>query len=141
MLFAGYAASTLSQYPWFLSYVSEYARGRPLYETLVDSNTDWGQGLLALRRFMRERGVDEVGLGYFGSAPPEAYGISYVPMPSFFPLLGGHPGHPRYLAVSATLLTGIGVDGDPYARLRAAQPAAVVGGSLYVFDTATLGRK
>lgn len=139
IVFAAFVMSSVRYYPYFLSYLDEYATGREMYETLVDSSTDWGQGLIGLRKFMSERGVDSIALGYWGSAMPEGYGIRYVAMPSYFPLQ--HPaegaGKPRYLAVSATLLAGT-VRSDPYAALRAARPVAVVGGSLYVFDSAAL---
>jgi hypothetical protein len=133
--------SSMRPYPYFLSYLGEYAVGRPSYEVLVDSSTDWGQGLVALRTFMRERGIDTVALGYWGSAIPEGYGIRYVALPSYFPLPLPPPGtaQPRYIAVSATLLAGF-VESDPYAQLRKARPIAVVGGSLYVFDGEALGK-
>ena len=132
---AAMAASTLAHYPYFLSYLSEYAWGRPLHETLVDSNTDWGQGLVALREFMRERGIDRVALGYFGTALPQGYGIAYTPMPSYFALAEDQPPGPapRFAVVSATLLAGSYLRDDPYAALRREKPVAVVGGSLYVF--------
>jgi hypothetical protein len=136
------AASTMRAYPYFLSYLSEYAYGRPVHETLVDSNTDWGQGLVALRNYMREHGIDRVQLGYFGTAMPRGYGIDYVQMPSYFQLPEGSPGpRPRFAVVSATLLAGVYMFGDPYAPLRKEKPVAVVGGSLYVFDTQTFGRR
>lgn len=138
-VFATYAVSTASHYPFFLSYLSDYARGRALHETLVDSSTDWGQGLVALRAFMRERGIERVALGYFGSALPEGYGIDYVPLPSFLPLPEQAPGSPRFMVVSATLLTGNYARGDPYAALRAAKPFAIVAETLYVFDRMALG--
>jgi hypothetical protein len=138
---AAMAASTLGHYPYFLSYLSEYAWGRPLHETLVDSNTDWGQGLVALGDFMRANGIDRVQLGYFGTAMPQGYGIRYTAAPSFFTLSDDVPPGPppRFLAVSATLLAGSYLAGDPYARLRREKPVAVVGGSLYVFDLMGLG--
>jgi hypothetical protein len=83
---------------------------------------------------MREHGIDRVALGYFGSALPAGYGIAYVAMPSYFTLPDGEAGEPRYLVVSATLLTGNYVQGDPYAALRKVKPVAVVAGTLYVFD-------
>ncbi len=130
------AASTLRHYPYFLSYLSEYAWGRPLHETLVDSNTDWGQGLVALRDYMRANGIERVALGYFGTALPQGYGILYTPEPSYFALSEGAPPGPapRFLVVSATLLAGSYLRDDPYAPLRRGKPVAVVGGSLYVFD-------
>jgi hypothetical protein len=141
VLLAGFILSSVRHYPYFLSYLSEYAEGRPLHETLVDSSTDWGQGLVALRAFMLERGIDEVALGYFGSALPEGYGIRYVAMPSFLELPpGGDAGPaPRYIVVSTTLLAGYHLD-DPYAALRAAKPVAILARSLYVFDREALGK-
>jgi len=136
---AAFAASGLAQYPHFLSYLNAYAYGRTSAETLVDSNTDWGQGLVALGEFMRARGIESVALAYFGSALPEGYGIRYVPLPSFMPLRPQPPGaEPRYIVISATLLAGMYVRGDPYAHLRAHVPVAVLAGSLYVFDREAL---
>ena len=136
------AASTLRYYPYFLSYLSEYAYGRPVHETLVDSNTDWGHGLVALREYMRANGIDRVALGYFGTAMPQGYGIEYVALPSYFWVEREDPGKPppRYTVVSATLLAGSYLRGDPYARLRKVKPVAVVGGSLYIFDSQAMQR-
>ena len=141
LVFASFVASTALHYPYFLSYVSEYVQARPLYETVADTSTDWGQGLVALRDFMRERGIREVALGYLGSAVPVGYGIRYVPMPSYYTLPVVDPAipAPRYLVVSASLLAGLWVTGDPYAALRKAKPVAVVGGTLYVFDRKAAG--
>ncbi|MFZ3323848.1 MAG: phospholipid carrier-dependent glycosyltransferase [Usitatibacter sp.] len=134
VLVAGYVVASASHYPFYLSYLSEYAWGRPLFMTLVDSNTDWGQGLVALRSYMRERGIEQVALGYCGTALPEGYGIHYVAMPSFLDLPSVETGAPRYLVVSATLLAGMYVPGDPYGPLRSMKPVAVVAETLYVFD-------
>jgi hypothetical protein len=144
-VFASYLLSSLSHYPYFLSFLNEYAHDRPLHETLVDSNTDWGQGLVALRAYMREHGIDEVALAYFGSALPEGYGIRYVALPSFLRLPEQAPqaAVPRYAVVSATLLSGtyaIYFHGDLYAALRAAKPVAVVADTLYVYDLQALGK-
>jgi hypothetical protein len=136
-------ASTLRGYPYFLSYLSEYAYGRPVHETLVDSNTDWGHGLVALREYMRSNGIDRVALGYFGTAMPQGYGIDYIALPSYFWVSSDvRPGPPpRYTVVSATLLAGSYLRGDPYAELRKERPVAVVGGSLYVFDSPAMQRR
>jgi len=144
-VFACYLFSSLSHYPYFLSYLSEYAHGRPLHETLVDSSTDWGQGLVALRAYMREHGIDQVALAYFGSALPEGYGIRYVALPSFLdlPRQTDTPAAPRYAVVSATLLSGtyaVYFGGDLYAALRGTRPVAVVADTLYVYDLEALGK-
>jgi hypothetical protein len=142
LVFATYVLSTLLHYPYFLSYLSEYARGRALHETLVDSSTDWGQGLVALRAFMQERGIDVVALAYFGSALPEGYGIRYVALPSFLDLPPKPEGAavPRYAVVSATLLSGTYLNGDLYAAMRGVKPIAVVAETLYVYDIESLGK-
>lgn len=136
-LLAADAACVLLVYPYFLSYLTEAVRGRPAYTVLSDSNTDWGQGLVALGDFMRERGIDQVALGYFGSAFPEAYGVRYVPLPSQFPLRGdpASAAPPRYAAISLTLLSGTYFAGaDPYASYRQRKPLAVVGGVFWIFE-------
>jgi len=136
LAFVAFAASSLTAYPYFFGYLSEYAWGRGPADTLVDSNTDWGQGLLALRDFMRAHNQERVALAYFGSALPEGYGIHYVPLRSFLDL-PDQPApdqFPRYIVISATLLTGNYLAGDPYAKLRLAKPVAILAGSLYVFD-------
>jgi len=132
-----FAASTLSFYPHFLSYTSEYGPGRDHGDlVLLDSSLDWGQGLLELRRWMRSNGVDRVYLSYFGSAVPARYGIDYVPLPSFFPLpaLGPAPEEPpQYAVISATNLHGIYMNGDPFATLRQHEPEIVLAHTLFVY--------
>ena len=135
-LVAWYVAAPLAVYPWFLSYVSEYGPGRDAsYEVLGDSSIDWGQGLLALRDFMRTEHVPSVYLSYFGSAQPEGYGIAYVPLGSFFPLrtLPMPVPQPKWVVVSATNLESAYFRADPFARFRDSRPDRVLGGSLYVY--------
>jgi 4-amino-4-deoxy-L-arabinose transferase-like glycosyltransferase len=130
------AGSTLSFYPYFLAYSSEYPPGRDqAYTQLFDSSLDWGQGLIALREFMREENIDLVYLAYFGSAIPEGYGIKYVPLPSFYPLpqQPAQPAPPKFAVVSATLLSGRYLKTDFYAEPRTQKPYRVLGHSMYVF--------
>ncbi len=130
------AVSSLAYYPHFLAYTSEY-QGDPdlAVSTFVDSNLDWGQGLLALRDFMKEEEIPTIYLSYFGSALPEAYGIKYIPLPSFFPLpMQAAPiKAPRFAAVSATNLVGLYLPGDPFAKLRQATPYRVLAHTIFVY--------
>ena len=106
------------------------------YSVFVDSSLDWGQGLLELRDFMREEGVDRVWLSYFGSALPEGYGIDYVPLPSFFPLLktpAAGP-EPRFAAISATNLVGLYFGADPFGGLRNRPPYRVLGHTVFIYE-------
>ena len=61
-------------HPHYLSYFNPIAGGPANgYRVLIDSNVDWGQDLLRLRRWMAEEGVDSVRLGWFGTADPTSY--------------------------------------------------------------------
>jgi hypothetical protein len=144
VLFAGLlalqAASVLTAYPHLLAYSSAWAGGRDgAWRTLADSNLDWGQGLLELRDFIAEEGVASVRLSYFGSALPEAYGIEYVALPSFFrlafPRTPGAEVTPRFTVISATNLLGLYLQGrDPFASYREREPYRVLGHHLFVYE-------
>lgn len=130
-------AATLSAYPHFLAYTSEWGGDRDrAHELLVDSSTDWGQGLLELRKWMNEQSVDRVYLSYFGSAVPSGYGIAYEPLPSFIPLASlGPPAEtpPEYVVISATNLQGVYLGTDPFARFRSIEPDTVLGHTMLVY--------
>lgn len=136
---AWYALSSLSFYPDFLAYTSEYAPSRDEgHKVLVDSSLDWGQGLLALRAFMQERGIERVYLSYFGTAYPGGYGIKYAPLTSFFLLpepdaVDDAAPLPSYAVISATNLAGIYFPSDPFAPFREVAPDWVVAHSLLVY--------
>jgi 4-amino-4-deoxy-L-arabinose transferase-like glycosyltransferase len=129
-------AFPLSYYPHFLSFISEYGPERDRNHTvLVDSSLDWGQGLLQLRDFMRERGIPSIYLSYFGSASPGGYGISYIPLLSFFALPPGPQilEQPRWLVISATNLQGVYLPDDQFAMFRQVQPDTVLANTLFVY--------
>ncbi len=106
---------------------------------LLDSNLDWGQDLILLRRYMQKHKIKSVDLAYAGRVRPEIYNIDYQMLGS------GEP--QRYAVVSANLLWGrmYFVNGttywpknpDQYAILRDLEPVAVIGHTLYVFDLAS----
>jgi hypothetical protein len=133
-------ASVATAYPHLLSYTSVWAGERDgAYRSLADSNVDWGQALLELRAFMQRESVASVRLSYFGSALPEAYGIEYVALPSFFrltrPRTPGAEAEPRFTAISATNLLALYLQGrDTFAAYRERTPYAVLGRSIVVFD-------
>jgi hypothetical protein len=132
-----FAGSSLAYYPHFLTYISEYGPGRnEEHRVLLDSSLDWGQGLLELRDYMRDQGVERVYLSYFGSARPDGYGIDYVAMPSFFflpeiPRVG--VGEPRHIVISATNLHGLYFQQDAFARFRDVRPDTVLARTLFVY--------
>lgn len=114
-------------------------------EYLADSNVDWGQGLKALKSWMTRHDVSQVDLAYFGSADPKYYGITYAALPAASPGFRlpeapagwAPPTLPGYVAVSATVLTGVYLDEQWrlfYSGLRRRTPTAVVGNSIFVYQ-------
>lgn len=148
VLLAWQAWGTLSCAPNYLAYFNESVGGsRGGIDVVVDSNLDWGQDLPGLKRWMDEAGVSKIYLSYFGSALPEAYGIAYEALPSFFELPGRRATsiedhERRYVAISATNLQKVYLR-DPRNRDFLAwmdqvrseqQPVAIIGGSIYVYE-------
>ncbi|MCE5230066.1 phospholipid carrier-dependent glycosyltransferase [bacterium] len=138
--------------PWQLSYLNAFARS-PM--ALVDSDLDWGQGLIALHRWQERNSPDRpIWLAYFGQARPEDYGIRYRGLPSPMGSVRLDPEHaigadPQrsdgYVAISATDLAGAhnrvaGLKPDTYARWRKIKPVAIVGGSILVFGDSLQSR-
>lgn len=65
-------------YPYFISYMNLTAGGTEHgYEHLLDSNFDWGQDVIRLKKFLDDRGIRRIYLQYFGTqAAIEYYGIA-----------------------------------------------------------------
>ena len=137
-------ATVASVYPNTLTFFNRLVGGpRNGYKYLVDSNLDWGQGLKLLDRWMARQGVTDIGLAYFGTADPTYYGIDYKALPATPSFVldsiarpPEKPTLPGYVAVSATVLSG--VFHDPqwrlfYRGLHDKEPVAEVGNSILVY--------
>jgi hypothetical protein len=74
------AADTLRYAPDYLSYFTPFVRPATSYKLLSDSNVDWGQGLLALRKYQQKHPNESIHLAYFGTMDPSLYGIRYLPL-------------------------------------------------------------
>lgn len=132
-------------YPHTLTFFNRFVGGPGQgYKYLADSNIDWGQGLKPLKAWMDEQSVAHVGLAYFGTADPHYYDIDYTPLPAATPGLDlpsiarrwTRPRLPGYVAVSATVLTGVYLDPQWqlfYRGLREREPSAVIGNSMFVY--------
>jgi hypothetical protein len=135
---------TLVQAPHYLAYFNLLAGGPGQgYRYLVDSNLDWGQDLSGLARYAREHGLERIYLAWFGAAHPEAYDLSFHPLPGYWRFRGEAPAYgynpyapaPGVYAISATVLQGVPLaDRDTYAWFRARQPDAQVGHSILIYD-------
>lgn len=73
------AWNVAATHPDYIAHFNDLAGGQDRRSWwLADSNVDWGQGLPALARFMRERGIAAIHLKYFARGA-EAYGIKTLP--------------------------------------------------------------
>jgi hypothetical protein len=123
-----------SIYPHYLAFFNVLSGGPangPRH--LLDSNIDWGQDTKKLKAWLDARGVHRVCRVYFGNAILAHYGIEEAPLPGI-----DSPQAIRNLdcivAASVTPLYGLYVQGDPYRWLRAYEPIAKIGYSIYVYD-------
>lgn len=105
---------------------------------LLDSNLDWGQDLGNLRRWLDARGRNDVCLAYFGSADDKYYRFQGWAVAANANLRTGERPPCHFAAISVTLLEGVYHERAWYAWLRARQPMARIGWSIYVYDVADI---
>jgi len=81
LLIGWFIGGSLAVAPRYMEYFNEIAGGREGgYRYLIDSNLDWGQDLIRLRKYMHEHSIKNIQLAYFGRVDPAVYGISYTPL-------------------------------------------------------------
>jgi hypothetical protein len=121
------AADTLRYAPGYLSYFNIFVKPATSYRLLSDSNLDWGQGLLALRKYQAAHPNETLHLAYFGTMDPSLYGVRYVPLAPNEHVTGT-------VVVSATHLSGQLLD-DPNGYHWALQypQTAILDHALHVF--------
>ncbi len=125
--FVASVVATVMIHPHYLAYFNWSSGGGSNGSShLIDSNLDWGQDLVGLKRWLDEHAPEErVGIAYFGQIPPNLFNRRGEPLDWFLPPArpGGWGDGPlpyRYLAtqgldlpepglyaVSATLLRGL----------------------------------
>lgn len=146
LLLVWYVFGTVSVYPHYLAYFNEIAGGSANGPNhLTDSNIDWGQDLILLKRHMDENNIEEVHLYYFGSADPRYYGVKckFI-MPPNLPgvrksdwSISRGISRNDYIAVSVTNLqeTYGPLRPAPWMmeRLRRETPVEKIGYSIYLF--------
>ena len=143
-----HVGSSLFAFPNYLAYSNE-AWGGPLetHRFLTDSSVDWGQDVKRAGEYLAEHGVTECwsALTIAAFVDLDYYGVRCKPLPSFFDPLVAPPGEPRAapvvlrgpVLVGATELSGMywgPGELNPYRRFEEMTPAAVIGGSILVFD-------
>jgi len=85
VLLAWQAITTLRVYPDYMAYGNE-AWGGPanVHKYLSDSNTDWAQQLIAVKKYLDDRGIKDCWFVYFanGAIDPSSYGIPCKLLPT-----------------------------------------------------------
>ena len=125
LLLGWQAAESVRAHPDYLAYFNQIARGRE-ERFLLDSNLDWGQDLARLGRHLRDRGIQEVYLRYFGTAQPAKMGIRSKPLPPHQPVQG-------WIAISVNELAGLYNDPGEFRWLRERRPQARIGKSIWLY--------
>lgn len=115
--------SLLAAYPYPISYFNEAVNGPDNgYTILRDSNVDWGHGLKALARYLKDNKIVDIKLYYFGTADPAYYGIRYeIPDSADFE----EPSEGIY-AISAQYL-------EAFSWINEFEPIAKVAHSIFIY--------
>jgi 4-amino-4-deoxy-L-arabinose transferase-like glycosyltransferase len=122
------AADVLRYAPDYLSYFDIFVSPQNGFRLLADSNLDWGQGLLALRKYQVEHPREQISLAYFGSVDPAIYGINAR-------LLNENEHATGTVIISATHLAGEYLkDQTAYQWLLHYRRVRILDHSLYVFS-------
>ena len=145
VLLVVHVASSLLAFPNYIPYSNELWGGSSqTHKYLTDSNSDWGQQLKSVKRYLDERGVTECWFVYFaaGVAEPSYYGIPCKPLPTINTLWLNLPFDvPTTIngpvLVSASNLSGVEFGPgslDPYGQFKSLKPTAVIDRGVFVFD-------
>ena len=128
------AVESVAVYPHYLAFFNGFAGGPengPRY--LVDSNLDWGQDLVNLKKYLAAHDMKKLCICYFGRASMQYYKIDYMYLPETAET-AKQKEMDCVAAISATQLQGAYVGERAFAWLRARQPMAKIGYSIYLYD-------
>ena len=122
------AADVLRYAPDYLSYFNPLVSPRKSYRLLSFSDLDWGQGLLALKKYAAEHPQEKLYVATVGTATPAAYGIKAEQLkPNEF--------HSGTIVVSATNLAGFNSGGPSgYAWVQKYPLKTMLNHSLFVYQ-------
>jgi hypothetical protein len=138
--------SLLRVHPHELSYFNEIANGPDRgWEHLIESNIDWGQDLLILKRWAEAHpSARPLRLAYYGGVDPHVWGVNYQLAPTADEAASGEL-LPGWYAISVNFIAGasfrafdeqdrpIRINRDDYRYFRDVKPYAKAGYSIFVF--------
>lgn len=135
--------SSARSFPDYLAYSNEVWGGpKKTYRVLTDSNADWGQGLVAAKKYLDRHRIKDCWLAYFGSADPEHYQIPCKLLPDAFDPWWKKPANVVPPTLDGTLLIGATQmasvywgpgELSPYQQFLRIRPADNIGGAILVF--------
>jgi hypothetical protein len=140
-----HAASSVMAFPNYIAYANEVWGGpSQTHKYLTDSNSDWGQQLKSIKRYLDQRGTQECWFLFFaeGVAEPSYYGIPCKPLPTISTLWLNLPidvpaSIDGPVLISASNLSGVEFGPgslDPYGQFKQLKPTAVIDRGVFVFD-------
>ena len=144
-LIAFQAVSSARAYPAYMAYANEMWGGpSQTYKYLSDSNSDWGQQLKSVKKYLDARGVKDCWFIYFGEGVIDTkyYGIPCKPLPTADSLwvnekIEAPPAVDGPVLISAGDLSGFEYGPgalNPYAQFQSLKPTAVIDYGVFVFD-------
>ena len=141
VLFAAFhCASSLRAFPYYLSYSNEAFGGpQQTYRYLLDTNSDWAQGLIDDREYLARNGITDCWLDYYGPLDPDYYGVPC----KVLALYPAKRAAALPLPLEGTLIVSVAdfmgyawgpPEMDPFGPLHHVQPIARLGGHSLVFQ-------
>jgi tetratricopeptide (TPR) repeat protein len=138
------AISTSRSYPAYLAYANELWGGPSrTYKLLSDSNSDWGQQLKDVKRYLDQRGIKDCWFIYFGEGVVDAnyYGIPCKPLPTTDSLWVGEPANAAPVIDGTVLISAGDLSGfefgpeslNPYEQFRSLRPVDVIDYGVFVY--------
>ncbi len=144
LLLTAHIVSSLFTFPHYMSYSNELWGGHTeTYHYLTDSNTDWGQELIATKQYIDRRGVRDCWIAYF-VAPfilPNDYGIPCRRLPTFDSI--GEEDLPTPAVITGPVLVSAGdLNGfefgskvlNPFQGFMDRKPTAIIQDGILVYD-------
>jgi Dolichyl-phosphate-mannose-protein mannosyltransferase len=144
-LLAWIGIEAVRAFPDHMSYLNQFAAGRPHWWYLSDSNVEWGDDIPALAAYLRARGETRVHANLLGDfLVLHHYGVEPLKMADE---KNQEPEKTRYAAIGASFLNGstvpdMMIDGHAatedervnfFDKYRHKTPEAVFGGSIYLY--------
>lgn len=123
---------TLLSFPNYLAYFNEIQplTGLEKHEIFADSNLDWGQNLIRLADFVKEKGIRKIKVSYWFDIGPTR---TYVPEADDWG--EGFDNSVEWYAVGATQFQFAKVQkDDPFLFLRSKEPVEIVGDGILVYE-------